>query len=471
METNRGASYKWWVLATVCLGGFMGGLDISVINVCLPRLAHVFKTDSAVAAWAAVGYLAASQSLMLTLARIGDAFGRKRIYVAGMALFTVGLLLCSLSRTIEGLIVSRIIQGAGSAMIIGLGGAILTRVFPGAERGKALGMLGAGLSLGLVMGPTCGGLIMDALDWRAVFYLQVPVGVAATVMASTVVKEQKDAAEPFHFDVWGATTFFAGMCCLLLFLSLGGRWGYMSPSGLVLAALAAALFSLFVIAERRSVQPVVDLSLFKRRLFTAATLSSGIECSATAVVALLMPFYLIEGLGYTASKMGLFLTVLAVMGVIFAPVSGRLSDRFGTTPLATAGIFLIGGALFLLRQLGGQPGDVGIALGLAMLGAGRGIFQTPNASSIMGSVPPERLGTASAIRSTSMQLGSSIGVALSGAIFASRLSFHTTRLTGQGVDASLIRKLSVAGGFRDAMAIGIVFALAGVVVTLARGRK
>ena len=193
MKVTRGIPYKWLALLIVSIGTFMVTLDLSIVNISFPRLTQVFETEPSVVLWVSVAYLLASVSLMLTFGRIGDVFGKKRIYILGFALFTLGLVLCSVSQSISQLIMARIVQAVGSAMTVALSAAIVTAAFPKEERGKALGILGGVVSSGLLSGPVLGGLLLDALDWKAIFYTRVPVGIIGLVMAWLLLKEQRES--------------------------------------------------------------------------------------------------------------------------------------------------------------------------------------------------------------------------------------------------------------------------------------
>lgn len=211
-------SYKWWVLLTVSMSSNMVALDLSVLTTCLPQLGRVFNTDSSTLGWLNIVYFIMSQSLMLTLSKLGDAKGRKRIYLIGLVLYTIGLTAASLSLSVGQLIACRVIQGAAGATISALGIAITVAAFPPDERGKAIGVLMGAMSIGLVAGPVLGGVILDLLGWRAIFYLRIPFLLACLVMAWVIVEEQKGIeGRRFKFDTVGSLSLFGWLTCLLLF--------------------------------------------------------------------------------------------------------------------------------------------------------------------------------------------------------------------------------------------------------------
>jgi len=471
MERTKGIPYKWLALLTVSIGTFMGTLDASIVNISFPRLTEVFDTEPSVVLWVSVAYLLVGVSLMLTLGRIGDQLGRKRVYIAGFIVFTIGLTLCFLSQSIVQLILSRVVQAVGSAMTVALSTAIVTDVFPDRERGKALGILGGVVSAGLLSGPVLGGLLLDALDWRAIFYTRVPVGIIGIVMAWVLLKEQKDPTTVFKFDLAGAVTLFGGFSCLLLFFNLGGRWGLTSPAALALAGGTVILAALFILSERRAAQPIVDLKLFRNRLFTCSIISLIIMFVAISSNMFLMPFYLIQGLGYSASKAGLLFATISMTAIVVGPLSGWLSDKVGSRVLCTVGMALICFALFLNSRLSIESSEVDVLVRLVIQGIGAGMFSSPNNSSVMGSVPRDKLSTGSAMIGTVRQIGTSSGIAVAGAILTSRQAFHTNQLAGNNLAPSMLDRLSLVGGFQDTLLVGAIVCSIGILTSLVRGRQ
>jgi EmrB/QacA subfamily drug resistance transporter len=471
MEKAKGIPYKWLVLLTVAIGSFMGTLDASIVNISFPRLTQVFETEPSVVMWVSVAYLLVSVGLMLTLGRLGDTFGRKRVYILGFTVFTLGLVLCSLSQSIVQLILARVVQAIGSAMTVALSTAIVTAAFPNEERGKALGILGGVVSSGLLSGPVLGGLILDALDWRAIFYIRVPVGIIGIIMALILLKEQKDAETGLKFDLGGAATLFGGLSCLLLFLNFGGRLGFTSPLAIILVVSAVALLALFIVFERRAPQPIVDLNLFRNRIFAAGNISLIIMFVAISANTFLMPFFLIDGLGYSASRTGLIFATISFTALIVGPVSGWLSDKVGSRILCTVGIALICSALFLLSRLSIESSEVDVIIRLVIQGVGSGMFSSPNNSSIMGSVPREKLSTGSAMIATVRQIGMSCGIAIAGTIFTSRQVFHAARFSLENLSQDTVQRMSLVGGFQDTLLFAAIACSIGIFTSLARGKQ
>jgi len=471
MINTKSASYKWLVLLTVDIGTFMATLDGSIVNITYPRLTEVFKVEPSIILWVNVVYLLVSVGLMLALGKVGDIFGRKRIYILGFAIFTAGLIFCSVSQNIIQLILARAVQGIGAAMMLALGMAIITAVFPDKQRGKALGIMGSVVAAGLLTGPVIGGFLLDSLDWRAVFYVRIPIGIIGIITARIFLREQIEPTVGFKFDLRGTLTLFGGLTCLLLFFNLSGRLGFLSPLVLILVSITLILLVLFIVFEKKAAQPTVDLGLFRNRLFAGGNISLGIMFLATSGIIFLMPFYLIDGLGHSASEAGLLLAVIPVTSLLIAPVSGWLSDKTGAMPLCTAGIALASLALFLLRDLGLESTDGQIILRLVIFGLGLGMFSSPNNSSIMGSVPKDKLSTASAMIATVRQIGMSCGIAVVGTIFTSRQLYHSSQLIQSNLEQPLLDKLSLIYGFQDIIFIAAIICSTGILASLARGRR
>ena len=458
--------YKWLVLLTVSIGTFVGSLDGSITNIAYPRLTEVFNTDPSVILWVSVVYLLASISLMLSFGRLGDLIGRKRVFMLGLIIFTIGLVLCSFSQTITQLLLSRAFQGAGTAMVLGLGIAIVTAVFPEQQRGRALGIFGAVFHAGLLLGPLLGGFLLDTLGWQSLFYTRVPIGLIGLIMAWLIIKEQKISDTSPKFDLWGAVTLFGALIALLLLVNLGGRIGLTSLPVILLAVVTIALFIIFIIIERRTDQPTVDLDLFRNLHFASGSTSMIVMAIAMATVVFLMPFYLIRGLGETAWLAGVIMATTSLTILLLSPPCGWISDKIGPGLLRIIGTSIVCFAFFLLSRLGGDTGITSIVLMLAMIGIGLGLFDPSTNSYIMGSVPNDRLGTASAMISTSRQTGIAVGTAITGTVFANRQLFYEIELANTILDPMILQQLSILGGFKDTLFLGALISIIAIIASL-----
>ena len=471
MEKTVGTSdtYKWWVLATVSTGSMIYALDNSILVTALPQLAAVFRADPSVISWVNLSYFITSQSLILTLGKLGDTRGRKKVFICGLILYLCGLLICAMSQNVSQLILGRAVQGIGAATGQPLAMAIAVAVFPPWERGKALGILTGGYSAGLVGGPIVGGFVLDLLGWRALFYARTPLVLAAVAVAWMVIREQKETDEHFSFDKGGAMALFGLLSSLLLYLSFGGKLGFTSGQALLLLAVLVIFLFSFVMAEKRNLQPIIQIDLFKNRFFLLANLSTVFMSVAFSHIVFLIPFYMIRGLGYSGSVVGTYMALLAAPYLVASPLSGRLSDRIGSRFLSTFGMGLVCVAMYMLMRLGGQPAPLSLAVTIGLAGTGISIFLPPNNSAILGSVAKDKLGIASAIAATSRQMGISGGVALAGATFTTHQSNHLNMFLAGGLDLAEAEKAAAVAGFHGALLIGLMVAAVGIATSLIQG--
>jgi EmrB/QacA subfamily drug resistance transporter len=449
------------VLLTVSMGTLVATLDVSVLTVCLPALATIFKADAATIAWVNVAYLVTSQSLMFTVTRLGDAIGRKRIYLLAFTLYTGGLILCALSPSVVDLALSRALQGAGAAGVLSLSTAIGVAVFPRERQGTAVGVLASAGALGLVAGPIMGGTVLDLLGWQSIFLLRVPIGLIGIFAAWALVREQARDPSGFRFDVAGSLCLFGCLTSGLLFLSMSGRCISASP-GSVLLVLTFVLLALFIHFERRADQPVIDLSLFGNAVLAGAAVTGMVHAVVLAGSIFLLPFYLVDALRLSASRVGLLFALLAIPFLFLSPLSGRAADRIGHKFLSALGIALSCIALLWLSRLGRNPPAAAVVLSIALLGVSYGVFIPPNNSAIMKSVPSGRLGTASGIIATTRQIGSSAGIAFLSGLYASRLAVYAG-CPGAECAVGIADKTAVVRAFQDILTVAAAFGLIGIV--------
>jgi EmrB/QacA subfamily drug resistance transporter len=383
----------------------------------LPTLREELNTTFAAVQWVVLAYLLTLATLLLSVGRAADIIGKKRIYVAGFVVFTVGSVLCGLSPTVEWLIAMRVVQGIGAAMLFSLGPAILTEAFPPSERGRALGISGAVVSIGVIAGPTLGGLILGSLSWHWIFFVNLPVGIVGTWLALRSIPVTMPRGGQ-TFDFVGAGTLFVGLLTFLLALTLGQERGFGSPSILALFGVALIAAALFLWIELRVSQPMVDLRLFRNGLFSANLAMSLITFVGLAGVTLLLPFYLQGMRGFPVGQVGLLLAVLPIALGIASPISGSLSDRYGPRLISLVGLALLVVGYLGLSTLGLSTPLWLYALLVTPVGLGMGIFQSPNNSAVLGSVPRDRLGVVSGLLALTRNLGQTTGFAIFGALWA-----------------------------------------------------
>ncbi|MGW8318256.1 MAG: DHA2 family efflux MFS transporter permease subunit [Candidatus Promineifilaceae bacterium] len=455
-------SRKWYVMLAVGMGVFLSTIDGSIVNVALPTLVRAFATDFATVQWVVLAYLLTVSTLMLSVGRLADMIGKKRLYTAGFIVFTTGSVLCGLSPTIHWLIGFRALQAIGASMILALGMAIITESFPPEERGRALGISGAVVSVGIAVGPTMGGILIDALSWHWIFFVNLPVGVAGTVLAFRYVPSTRPAGGE-RFDYWGGLTFFISLFAFLMALTLGQQAGFANRSVLLLFAGAATFMIVFVLIEWRTKDPMIDLRMFKSNLFSVGLITGFITFVAIAGTVLLIPFYLEDVLGYDPRQVGLLLAVVPVALGITSPLSGSLSDRFGTRLITVIGLLVLVGGYYVLSTLGPKTTALGFVLRFLPIGIGMGVFQSPNNSAIMGSAPRKRLGVASGMLAITRTLGQTTGIAVLGAIWASRVLHYSGAVPSGG--ATSASPAMQAAGLQDTFLI--VTVLVGAALLLA----
>ncbi len=456
---------KWLILVAVSLGSFMSTLDGSIVNIALPAIQQEFGLDLTTLEWVVVAYLLVIGSLLLPVGRLGEVLTFKRVYITGFAIFTVASALCGAAGDELALIAFRILQAVGAAMITAMGPAIVARTFPPGERGRALGLNGVSVSLGLTLGPVLGGLLTTAASWRAIFLVNLPVGVIALLWAWRILPaEQRGTGQTF--DVRGAVLSGGSLFALLLALSEGQSWGWTSPATLGLIGLALVLGGLFVLAERASAQPLIDLALFRIRPFAFGLASVIVAFAGLFTATFLLPFLLVRGEGYTAIQAGLMLTPVPISMAIVAPFSGAASDRWGQALPASGGMVLMVVALLSLTTLPAGFALADLLWRLVLLGVGQGLFMSPNSSAVLGSVPARRVGTASGVLAQMRVNGQALGIALSAAVVAIRLPVHMAGLAGTAADESA----ALAAAIHDAFVVAGLVCAVGIATSLVRGR-
>lgn len=422
-------SRKWYVMLAVAMGLFLATIDGSIVNVSLPTMIASLQTDFATIQWVVLSYLLTITAVQTIVGRLADMYGKKRLYTLGFVVFTLGSLLSGLSPTVGWLIGFRVLQGVGAALILALGLAILTEAFPAEERGRALGIGGSIVSVGIVIGPTLGGIILEHLSWHWIFFVNVPIGIVGTFIALRNVPATTPAGGQ-TFDLGGAAMLTVTLLALLLGLTNGQQNGFTSSLTLGLLALSAVVFVAFVFQELHHPQPLIDPQLFRDRQFTV-NLATGLMVFIGLGSSVLIPFYLEDVLGYSVQQVGLLLAVLPVSLGIVAPISGSLSDRFGTRPISVIGLAVTTVGYLALATLETDTTAVGFMLRYLPVGIGVGLFQSPNNSAIMGSVPANKLGIASSLLATTRSLGQTVGISVLGALWAA-LVFAAVGATIEG---------------------------------------
>lgn len=415
---------SWWILVAVGAGTFMSALDASVVNVALPAMRTSLGADVAAIQWVVTVYLLTVSGTLLGFGRLGDLKGHRRVYLWGFGFFVAGSLLCAVSRTVVLLSAFRGLQAFGAAMLFANSAAILTAGFPPERRGRVLGLQATLTYLGLTVGPPLGGWLADSFGWPSIFLINVPIGVIAILLSLRFIPADAPVTGSERFDFAGALAFLIGLTALMVALNQGHAWGWTSPATLGLAAGAIVALSGFLWIERHTEHPMLDLSLFRSRTFSATTTSALLNYVTAYTVVFITPFYLVLGRGLTSGRAGSVLAVQSVVMATVAPLSGTLSDRIGSRIPAVSGMVVLSGAMVWLASLGAEAPLAEVATALALVGLGTGIFISPNTSALMGAAPRTRLGIASGVLAEARNVGMVLGIGMAGAVL-------TTVLGGQ----------------------------------------
>jgi EmrB/QacA subfamily drug resistance transporter len=431
-------------MATISVGVILATIDGSIVNVAFPTLVDELGTTFNAIQWVALGYLLTIATLTLGVGRLGDIIGKKRIYTAGFSVFTIASVLCGLAPGVGWLIGFRVVQGIGSVMILALGAAILTEAFPPTERGRALGLIGTAVSIGIITGPVVGGLLISTFGWRAIFFVNLPIGVLGTLLALRHVPNTRPVGGQ-RFDFAGAGLLSLSLFSVSLALTLGQELGFASPP--ILAGFAVAVLSAvaFVVVERRVQSPMVRLDLFRDPRLSVGVTTGFLVFSALSATFLLLPFYLEGVLGFGVREVGLLLGAAPLVVGVAAPLSGNLSDRVGVRPLTLTGLAILALTFLGFLTLDIDTDVLGYLLLAVPIGLGVGIFQSPNNSAIMGAVPRAYSGVAGGLLTLTRLLGQIWGIAVLGSIWAARVAVHAGGAVAGGDPSSAPPAAQVAG--------------------------
>jgi EmrB/QacA subfamily drug resistance transporter len=449
---------RWWATLTISIGIFMSTLDASIVNISLPTIVRSLHTDLKTVAWVVMAYLIIITGCLLLMGRLADLFGRGKIFLLGFLTFTLGSTLCGFSPTIHFLIGSRGIQGLGASALMAIGPAIIATSFPEKDRGRTLGMLGSIVSLGFITGPLIGGFLVEHLGWRSIFFINLPIGVIGTILSLKILKGDR-AIGKVELDLRGAFLFFLFVTSLLLFLNRVGWestpffWGWIF--------LALTCFGLFIVIEHRSSSPLIDLNIFRRRLFISSLGASLLSFWINGAHNFVIPFFLQIILGYSPSKVGLLIFPVALTVMVMAPIGGRVSDWVGVRVPATIGLILTSLTIFSFVFLKGEVSDYEILWRQVILGIGIGFFNPANNSAIIGSLPKVNVGVASSFLALARNLGMVIGVAFAEMVIGLRIPV-TSREAGRGPSFE---------GIQDVWRILLVIGLIAIFLSWKRGKK
>ncbi|PLZ81354.1 MFS transporter [Fischerella muscicola CCMEE 5323] len=456
-------SQKVWVLLGVGLGVFMSTLDVGIINVALPSLVQAFHTDFPTTQWTVLSYALVSSGLVLGATRLGDMWGKKYLYLGGLIIFSLSSLLCGLAHSIEWLIGFRALQGLGAVFISGLGLAIITEVFPASERGRAVGVIGSVVSLGIAFGPSVGGLLLDWSGWRTIFLINVPLGIIASFLIVRVVPPSIRIGGKQQFDPFGAVLATLTLGSFGLGMTLGQSQGFGSANALILLSIAAISFVSFLVVEAILEQPLLELSLFRNLQLSMGLLSGWLAFIVITGVLLITPFFLERVKGYSMTKIGLLLAVYPVLTGLISPLAGILSDRFGSRLISSIGLGLMIGGCLGISTFDAQMTELDYILLYSIYGIGLGLFQSPNNSTVMGAASRERLGIVSGLLSLSRTSGGMVGVPLMATVFGALVASVIP-----GIDVSVAPAEAIVVGFQGTVRFAALILCGAAVASVIR---
>lgn len=464
-------NYKWIALSCSTLGALFSVLSGSTLMIALPDIMKDLHAGMGVIMWTIMSYMLMTTILVPAIGRIADMIGRKKMFVSGFAVFTAGSVLCSMSTSGTQLLLFRILQSVGGALLVANSTPIVADAFPKNELGKALGINGMVISIGSVIGPILGGALL-AFGWRSTFYINIPIGIIGTVWSWLKLRELDVLPKKQKFDMKGTLVFSVGILIFLIALSFGGFAGW---NGYIILLFAASivLLGIFVGIESKVQYPMLDLRLFKTRILAFAYGSTLLNGIARGAVTFLLIFYFQGIKGYDPIFSGMLLAPFAVAMMVLSPLSGYLSDKYGAASLSSAGLMISAVGLLGLMRISASTSVVEIIIWELVIGLGSGMFFSPNTSSIMGAVPPHKRGIAGGVRTMMLNAGSVISIALAMAIVSSSISPEALQglFVGSQVGSQGIAVNQFISGLRTAFLISCIFSVLAAFMSYLRGEQ
>ena len=412
---------EWTILLVILPMTFMTTLDSSIVNVALPTMAKELGTTMAGIEWVVTSYLITICALILLFGRFGDVIGKSRVFRFGIAVFTIGSLLCGLSNTLVMLIISRIIQAIGAAAAMATNQGIITETFPPSERGRALGLTGTAVALGTMVGPTLGGLIVSVAPWEFIFLINIPIGIIVYIAVIKTLSFRK-SEDKVPFDIKGTILFMLAIVLLFSSINFGQSIGFTNPIIVGALILSVLFLIIFIKVEDKIKAPMLDISIFKNKLFSLSIFCGFTSFISIGAINIILPFYLQDVLKLGPSVAGLMMTVSPIVLAVVAPVSGYLSDKIGSEKISALGLSIMTLGIFSLMLFKESTPLVIVGILIGSVSLGSGIFQSPNNSLIMSTVDKSKLGVAGSINGLIRNLGMTTGIALSTSLLYSLMS-------------------------------------------------
>jgi EmrB/QacA subfamily drug resistance transporter len=459
-SSQKMSSKDLMIVIVIALGSFMAGLDATIVNIALPAIAKSLDVSTVTVSWVLNAYLIVLVSLLLAASRLGDMKGYRNLFLGGFALFTVGSALCGLSPTIDILILSRMIQAVGGAVISALGAVMVTSYLSSSLRGQALGIVAMFTMLGAALGPVVGGFLTSVFSWQYIFLVNLPVGIIAIILGMHILPNMAPVAPKAKIDIPGVLLVFIALGSLIIGLTT--VQGNDPRLGMIALVISAIFWVLFIVQERRGKEPLINTSLFANRAYSLQNVNVMLIQMAMAGVMVIMPFYLEMVKKIPAGNAGTILLTLPVGMIMTAPIAGKISDVIGTKKPIITGFVLCAVALFLLSTISAETSVGHIGIYLFLLGAGTGIAFSPLNSAVMGECPVQDRGSTSGLVKMMTNLGSSLGVAV--------VMLVATVAAGPKlaqVSAHALSPKDLAGAFDAAFLFCMCLEIIGIVLMLA----
>ncbi len=448
---NRDAStleaartHKWVALLAVIAGILVQALNQSIIQAALPTLSQELGTNFTTIQWVLLSFQITLAVVMLSVGRLADMFGKRRIFIVGHLSFGLASLLCALSPNVYFLIGFRVLQSTGAAVVTVLSMAIVAEIFPDEEKGRVLGIAAGSNSFGHFVGPILGGYLIGAYGWRIAFFMLVPCALLAALMAARYIPALSPTGTSQRFDILGAALIGLTMCTLSLGLSYGQLIGFTHIYVLLLFAASAIGLAGFIHVERRVPHPVLDFELFRSRPLSLHIAIAALAGIATSGVTFLLPFFMQLALGLTILQVGFVMAIVSIEIALIAPAAGYLADRLGAHRVTLLGLATLLVGFLVASTVDLDNSQLDFLLRILPMGIGIGLFMSPNSTVIMAEAPPARLGVASGLIGLTRMIGQTTGIALLGAVFASNVA----RSAGMPVDVTDASPLAISQAYR-----------------------
>lgn len=462
--------YKWVALSCTSLGALFSVLNGTMLIIALPAIMKDLNAGMGIVMWIIMSYMFAITIFVPAIGRIADMIGRKKLYVSGSIIFTLGSLLCAFSHTGAELLLFRLFQAVGGSLLVANSAPIVTDAFPKGELGKAMGINSMVISVASVIGPILGGLLLS-FGWRSIFLINVPFGIIVSIWAGIQLKELDVLPQHQTFDWKGTVTFSIGMLAFLLALSFGGFIGWTNKYLFILYLITIIFSVLFLHIENNEEQPMIDLKLFKTKVLAFAYGSSLLNGISRGAVNFLLVFYLQGVKGMDPIIAGIMMAPFAISMMVMAPISGWLSDKYGSRILSSVGLLISSIGLIGFIFITPDMSLASLAIWMVIMGIGSGMFFSPNTNAIMSSVPVDRRGIAAGVRTMMNNAGNVISIGLAMAIISTSISPQAMQGLFSGIQTGSqgIAVTEFINGLRTAFAISFLFSLLAAFISYLRG--